>query len=141
MNSLSSLQQSLRGKSRLERIAILKIESESLSEPEKEKYIRFYEHSQIAFKTQKTVTQVVIELSRQGLFFQSQSYFPLEYNIACIVTGNPVQEPRDVLEEAKKSRICKPKQGVRTPAMSERCRMTLDRNKRYEKINKNYEHD
>lgn len=109
MNSLNAIKKSLVGKSKLERIAILKNEVIAMNEHEKEKYRKFYGLANEGLKTRKTVSMVIRELDREGLFFQSASYFPLEYALACVVTGNPVQEPMQIIREARKRKEYKPK--------------------------------
>ncbi len=104
MNSLNAIKKSLAGKSKLERIAVLENEINLMNEHEKEKYRKLYELAHRGLKARKKISMVISELDREGLFFQSAAYFPLEYALACIITGNPVQEPMQVLREAKKSK-------------------------------------
>ena len=137
MRSLNSIQQSLKGKTRLERIAILKKEAKSLNEIEREIYKKFYEKAQTELRTKRTVCAVVMEMDRHGLFFQSESYFPLEYQIACIVTGNPVHEPSEIIKEARKKRGYKPRKEF-IPPIFDRTVSPLFQNKRGHTTERDY---
>lgn len=115
MRSLSAIQDDLHGKTKPQRKMILEKEVASMNEHEKNKYTRFYEFAYRGLRTKKRVGIVVRELDRAGLFFQSQSYFPLEYALSCIVTGNPVQEPIEVIRDAKKKKPYKLQKRARVP--------------------------
>lgn len=103
MRSLRSIQQSLAGKSGLEKKAILSKEVKSLTDAEKAEYRELYEKSQCALRLYNTVANAVT-FGLRGYFFYPVSYFPIAYYLTCVATGNPIQEPRRVIKEARKKR-------------------------------------
>lgn len=128
MRNICSIQKGLIGKTKREREKILKSEVETMSENEKERYKRFYEKASLELRTRSTVSIVVRIMDRAGLFFQSQSYFPLEYALSCLVTGNPIREPGKIIEETRKSRPHVTK-NAHIPPVFERGRLTIDLDK------------
>lgn len=129
-SSLSALQKSMRGKSKLEREAILSKEAESMTGTEKDLYRNFYEKAQLELKTKRTVTSVIIGLSR-AVFLQNERLFQLQYELSCAVTGNPIQTPKEAMKEARKRKRYKLGTGARNPAILDKCRLAYNKNNRY----------
>src|SRR4030042_5560269 len=112
MNSLPTIKRRLKGKTQIERLLILEEEANLMTKEEKGKYSQLYGRATYELNTQPTVTRAVSELIAKRYFLELDTHFLVAYQLACTITENPVQEPREIVAERRK-RKPKPIEGGR----------------------------